>query len=1275
MRRTTTLKAAALALGLVSLGAQTVLFREHLLVYAGNELGVGVFLAAWMLWIGLGALVGRVGWVRRPAILPVLFCAWPLALALELWAFWNLRNLAGVPPTALFPLGSLSLWTTLAGAPVSLLTGLFFTWIAAAASEGTQKPGGEVMGIYAWEALGSALGGVGLTVALWLGTPVAWIAPSLAVLWLAAATLWALAEGRRRIAAGLAVAAGATLLAAIGPLPAAVEEARRGALPIPDGLTLVESVDTPYQNVTVARLGPTTITFSDGELAGAFPDEEALFDAAVLHTLAPDAPRTLVIGFGAQALVCELARRSDGEVVYVGVDGRFLHLVRQTAPPALAHCLARPNVQVVEADARRFLAAAAEGSFDLVVLATPEARTAQTARFYTREFFERVRRVVREEGLFSLDVGVTENVLVGPTLRYAGTLFGTLSVTFEEVVFSAGQRMRFFAGGAPARLAADPEVLSRRFERLAARYPELSPQVFHTLFETERIEARRRSLESPGAIAVADDDRPAVYLYNLLSIHESPAWFAWAEGLTGHLVRDGWIVLVGLLAAMLFAGRFRRGSRRGFAPGVLLFTAGAVGMTGQLLVILGYQARFGSLFAEFGLLNAAFMAGLGAGGLLRFRLSVGTRVAVPAALVVMMGLIAVLVGTGGASWLGQGAFVLASVGAGVAVGTCLRLATLELEEVDPDGSRLASRLELLDHTGAVTGAAVGGLLLVPLAGLLETALLLAGAAAVQALVRAADGLGWRPVPRGNVPALGWRVVLAWGILVAAGTGLVDGGEAAPAPEATHLSSVEGLPAPSARAGGLRSSLRDCTDIPAWGGPMELLVAMDEAGRVEEARLGRHRETPEYVYGMDEWLAGFRGRQACRLRYGPAGEPDGVDAFTGATVTGVAAVKIVRCMCAAQGGQAAAAAPGEALPAVDGTPRFPPWLGALLLALAGLGLYFRGDWRGRTLFLGIVVGLAGVLWNQQLALDSLLQALGSDRPPLSNLAFWGVLAGAVAGLGLAGAVFCGYLCPVGALSSLLGRVGLRQRPPPAVERALRQGKYALASLLVWGGLLAPLREWFTGDPLQYAFSGRFDLWGVVVLAGLLVASLVWMRPWCRYLCPLGAVLSLGESAAWLDRLAPRRRAASCHHGVRPGEDLDCVRCNRCVSRPLPTPRGPALPWPGTMAVAAVVLLLAAMGVRSAVRVASPAPQAAGSEPTVVPAGSPGAAPAELPAVDGADVGIPAALEVPEGPRLERKDNEAYPYQRRLGSDRIEQWIREGSLADREALYYLPVESGK
>jgi polyferredoxin len=68
----------------------------------------------------------------------------------------------------------------------------------------------------------------------------------------------------------------------------------------------------------------------------------------------------------------------------------------------------------------------------------------------------------------------------------------------------------------------------------------------------------------------------------------------------------------------------------------------------------------------------------------------------------------------------------------------------------------------------------------------------------------------------------------------------------------------------------------------------------------------------------------------------------------------------------------------------------------------------------------------------------------------------------------------------------------------------------------------------------------------LVAVVLLGSLVYVRFWCRYFCPLGAFLALGNKLALLQRLAPQRRFEHCDLGVRDEFDLDCIRCGRCLT---------------------------------------------------------------------------------------------------------------------------------
>jgi predicted membrane-bound spermidine synthase len=1239
----------AFLLGFVTMSAQALLFREHLLAYAGNEIGMGAFLAAWMLWIGVGAILGRgpVGksaWLARYALLLL-----PLAAAVELGLFWHLRRTAGVPVGGVFPLADLLLWTTMAALPLSLLAGYLFTWLARTVESFSSGPAAAVLKVYGVEALGSALGGLAFTGACWASLPTPWLIVAVGIVWWGG--LAAVHCPKRSRVAWLA--AGLTLLlaaAAFEGLPTWLERHRRMALPIPAELAIEATLDTPYQNLSVARIGTAQLLLSNGDIAGLFPYDGAPLDAAILHTLAPPAPRTLVLGLGAPALVCELVRRGNGPVVYVGADRTGLDFVLEQIPE-LGRCLDHPLLEVVEQEPQYYLEQAAHGPFDLVVYAVPEPRTAQSARFYTLEFMELVAGVLSADGVLSFNATATENVLSGSVLRYIGRLHQTLSHVFPQVHFTAGEEMHFYAGKEGANLTTDSALLEARFTSLRQHYPDVRPEFFATRFESSRIAEVATLLRTTPRVPLVTRNRPGVYLEKILASHSGLAWLARLSQPGAGLFHYLLIGVGAFIAALLLAGGRKRRSSR-LVPMSIIVVAGMAGMAGQILVLLGYQGRFGTLFAEFGLLNALFLAGLATGGLVPWtRLSLVRRLAPAAPAVASLGIVGLLeLPFGG--WPLRGLMMVAPLVLGTSVGASLSVALGRLQKLGDSAPQLAVSLEFLDHTGAVVGALVAGTLLVPVCGLVDTAWLLAALGMIPVVLAGSEAAGWRIGGRRAVPATGWRILLVWGLLVAVLSPLLSFSEE----ESAGTRNPNQLLAQSANSKlDPRSSWPKCQAIPGWGGPLELLVEASEEGQLQTVQLGRQRETPEYLYGIDDWLRSMEGLPAEGLCYDCPGKSSGVDAFTGATVTGEAVVSIVRCYVSPEGAEATAPASQNGSSAAG-----PPWrlehALALLFVLVGGGLYWSGRWHLRTFLLALLATVGGVWLNQQLTIAGLLDVVAGPRPPIENVVLWVLAGGALLWGVLGGAIHCGYLCPAGAAMSLVSRLGLRWGLPPSWDRTLRQLKYVVAAVVVWGMVFIPATDWAAADLLRYAFLGRYDALGLAVVSLALVGTLVWLRPWCRYLCPLGAVLSLCEGGALAGKLAPRRRSTHCHLGVEVGSDWDCIRCNRCVEQPVTKPRFYHPMLASSLAALFVAAMLVLMAMRVAYQVAPAIP---------APAHRPLAQP------DAPDLLPEKPQSRPDGPRLYRQDNEAYPFQRRPGTRQLEEWLRDGLVSGEEARFFSPV----
>lgn len=163
-------------------------------------------------------------------------------------------------------------------------------------------------------------------------------------------------------------------------------------------------------------------------------------------------------------------------------------------------------------------------------------------------------------------------------------------------------------------------------------------------------------------------------------------------------------------------------------------------------------------------------------------------------------------------------------------------------------------------------------------------------------------------------------------------------------------------------------------------------------------------------------------------------------------------------------------------------------------------------------------------------------------------------------------FCGWLCPFGAMQEFVAVAAKRLRVPQwrmpaALARALDRGRYAILAALVLAAAFAPrLAESLVEvEPFKTAVTVNFDrTWPFVAYAvAMLLAGAVVYKFFCRYLCPLGAVMVLGGKLRRLDWLARRLECGqpcqSCRHRCeydaieRSGAIRydDCFQCLDCV----------------------------------------------------------------------------------------------------------------------------------
>lgn len=202
------------------------------------------------------------------------------------------------------------------------------------------------------------------------------------------------------------------------------------------------------------------------------------------------------------------------------------------------------------------------------------------------------------------------------------------------------------------------------------------------------------------------------------------------------------------------------------------------------------------------------------------------------------------------------------------------------------------------------------------------------------------------------------------------------------------------------------------------------------------------------------------------------------------------------------------------------------LALLGVFMVGAGiLAFRGRPWMRRLYLVLAVGVLGFYMGGFLCPLTAVQNVFLKAGTAYLLLFLVPVIGAL----LTGRLFCGYVCPFGALQELLHLRKWALRVPERVWRTLSWIRYALLAYLVARVLIvhtvalqgfSPFKPLFTwgGTPATLAFT-----------AAVALLSLVLFRPFCRVLCPYGALLSI------LSRFSLLRASA----------DDGCRSCGLCT----------------------------------------------------------------------------------------------------------------------------------
>lgn len=179
----------------------------------------------------------------------------------------------------------------------------------------------------------------------------------------------------------------------------------------------------------------------------------------------------------------------------------------------------------------------------------------------------------------------------------------------------------------------------------------------------------------------------------------------------------------------------------------------------------------------------------------------------------------------------------------------------------------------------------------------------------------------------------------------------------------------------------------------------------------------------------------------------------------------------------------------------------------------------------------------------------------------------------------GRFICGWLCPFGLLQDLLHKIPLfKKRKNLPFHKVLKYGKYVvlfglvlIGSAFLFGGFakvpafckyLCPSGTFFGAIPLMAANeqlaqqAGGLFGWKLAVLIIIILISVKVYRPFCQYLCPLGAIYGWFNRFSLVQIRWEKEECISCKAcqkacpvGLTPEQisvSAECIKCGKCVS---------------------------------------------------------------------------------------------------------------------------------
>jgi spermidine synthase len=622
-----------LVAGFGGIVAQTILLRELLILFSGNELSIGVIIGSWVIWEAIGAFIGgKFNRKNNPDFFILSIILFSIFFPASIYLTRIFKVLLSIPPgvgVGLLPILYSSFIILL---PTGILHGLSFTLACSIHNQLTGKGASSTGRVYFYEMLGTIAGGVLVSYLFIPYFNSFQIALAVAFTGAVACLVYMYPTGAHSTKgeAGYPLA-GVPLMAGI----------RRGLFSFAAVLSVsaiialtfnfADKIHTAsikkqwpqqnvvyyensfYQNIVVIHNENQYTFFADGipVITTPVPDITFVEEFAHFPLLAhPDPENVLILGGGAGGLINEILKYPVIQKIdYVEIDPLLLKTIKRFPTPVTQEELDNRSVKTHYTDGKIFLKET-KTRYDAIFIGLPPPYTLRMNRFYTQEFFNMAKSILKTDGILALTMPGSLAYYNNELKELNVSIFQTLKSVFPHVFVLPGDFNLFIASSSGWVENMSPALLFNSLTKQKIGTNLITLPHINYRFDKKQQEWFFSTIKDTKA-SINKDFSPKGLYYNIA--YQNLLFSPSLKFVFDSLKHLNILSALALVTAIFFVFLLLQKKFRHIGIPYAIATTGFTVMLFELILIFSFQIFYGYVFYEIGILITVFMAGMASG--------------------------------------------------------------------------------------------------------------------------------------------------------------------------------------------------------------------------------------------------------------------------------------------------------------------------------------------------------------------------------------------------------------------------------------------------------------------------------------------------------------------------------------------------------------------------------------------------------------------------------------------------------------------------------------